>query len=129
MRVAQIAPLWESVPPTAYGAIESLVASLSQQLVSAGHQVTVFAAGDSKVSGRLVASHPASLNADSAIFEPEAIRLTQLVDVLERAADFDILHAHLHSNSGLSRHSSSTPSVPRPFIPCTATPTPTTAGS
>lgn len=102
MRIAQIAPLWESVPPAKYGAIEALVADLSRHLVAAGHEVTVFASGDSLVSGRLAAGHPRSLNADDSVIEPEAIRLGQLADVLEQAAQFDVLHSHLHSNSGLA---------------------------
>ncbi|MCK9923340.1 glycosyltransferase family 4 protein [Frankia sp. AgPm24] len=102
MRIAQIAPLWESVPPAKYGAVEALVADLSRCLVAAGHEVTVFASGDSLASGRLVAGHPRSLNADDSVIEPEAIRLRQLADVLAQAAEFDVIHSHLHSNSGLA---------------------------
>ncbi|KDA40607.1 glycosyltransferase family 4 protein [Frankia sp. B2] len=101
MRIAQVAPLWEPVPPARYGAVESLVASLSQELTRRGHDVTVFASGDSTPAGRLVAVHPRSLNADSVVVEPEAIRLAQMVEVLSRADEFDIIHSHLHSNSGL----------------------------
>jgi glycosyltransferase involved in cell wall biosynthesis len=101
MRIAQIAPLWESVPPAKYGAIESLVANLAQDLVRRGHEVTVFASGDSTASGRLIATHPISLNADTDLLEPEALRLVQIAEVVRRADEFDVLHSHLHSNSGL----------------------------
>jgi len=102
LRIAQIAPLWESVPPRAYGAVESLVADLTDTLVARGHQVTVFASGDSKVAGELHACHPVSLNADPNLAEPEIPRMLQLAEVRDRADEFDVIHSHLHSNSGCS---------------------------
>lgn len=102
MRIAQIAPLWESVPPRAYGAVESLVAGLTDALVDAGHQVTVFASGDSKVRGELHACHPVSLNADPELAEAEVPRMLQLAEARDRAAEFDVIHNHVHSNTGCS---------------------------
>ena len=102
MRIAQIAPLWESVPPRAYGAVESLVADLTEALVARGHQVTVFASGDSKVAGELHAVHPVSLHTDPEIAEPEIYRMLQLAEVRDRAQEFDVIHSHVHSNTGCS---------------------------
>jgi glycosyltransferase involved in cell wall biosynthesis len=100
VRIAQVAPLWESVPPTGYGAIESLVADLTESLVARGHEVTLFASGDSKTTAELAASCPMALNASPDISEPEITRMLQLTDVREHGALFDVIHCHLHSNSG-----------------------------
>ena len=102
MRIAQIAPLWESVPPRAYGAVENLVADLTEALVTRGHQVTVFASGDSKVAGELHAGHPVSLHSDPGVAEPEIYRMLQLAEVRDRAHEFDVIHSHVHSNTGCS---------------------------
>jgi glycosyltransferase involved in cell wall biosynthesis len=58
MRIAQVAPLWETVPPVAYGGIELVVALLTEELVRRGHEVTLFASGDSTTSAKLEAVHP-----------------------------------------------------------------------
>jgi glycosyltransferase involved in cell wall biosynthesis len=102
MRIAQIAPLWESVPPRAYGAVETLVAGLTKALADRGHQVTVFASGDSEVAGELRPVCPRSLNSANEVVEPEIYRMLQGAEIRECAADFDIIHSHLHSNSGCS---------------------------
>ena len=99
MRIAQVAPLWEPVPAPRYGAVESHVADLARELAGRGHQVTVFASGDSTVEG-LHASCRTALNHDPTVVEPEAIRLAQMRQVLDRAENFDVIHCHLHSNSG-----------------------------
>ncbi|MBN1172228.1 MAG: glycosyltransferase family 4 protein [Micromonosporaceae bacterium] len=99
MRIAQVAPLWEPVPPTRYGAVETLVASLTGELVRRGHQVTVFASGDSSVAG-LSAVCPRALNHDDSLVEPEAYRLMQMRQVIDRVSEFDVIHSHLHSNTG-----------------------------
>ncbi|MEV1006314.1 glycosyltransferase family 4 protein [Streptomyces sp. NPDC049881] len=100
MRIAHVAPLWESVPPQGYGAIESLVAELTAVQVADGHDVTVFASGDSKVAGNLHGVGTAALLADPDIREPEVYRMLQLQEVRDRAAEFDIVHSHVHSNTG-----------------------------
>lgn len=101
MRIAQVVPLWESVPPAGYGAVESLVADLTEGLVERGHSVTLFASGDSKTNAELAAVCPTALNADPSIVEPEAYRMLQMTAVKECSAEFDVIHSHLHSNSGL----------------------------
>lgn len=94
MRIAQIAPLFESVPPQGYGGTERVVSYLSEALVAMGHDVTLFAAGDSVTSAELVAVVPRSLR--QAPGRPEWLMWhTQMLDrVFEQAADFDLVHFH-----------------------------------
>lgn len=101
LRIAQVAPLWESVPPRGYGAIESLAADLVDRLVERGHAVTLFASAESKTAGNLAAASPSALNWAPEIAEPETYRMLQLADVQDRCEEFDVIHSHLHSNSGL----------------------------
>ncbi|MFJ2775947.1 glycosyltransferase family 4 protein [Kitasatospora sp. NPDC087315] len=100
MRIAHVAPLWESVPPKGYGAVETLVAELTTVQVLDGHQVTVFASGDSKVAGNLHSIGATALLADPRIREPEVYRMLQLAEVRDRADEFDVIHSHVHSNTG-----------------------------
>lgn len=95
MRIAQVAPLWERVPPPTYGGIELVVAELTDELVRRGHEVTLFASGDSLSLAQLVAVHPRSLRSDSTIQEPMVYELLQLGHVYERAGEFDIIHSHM----------------------------------
>jgi glycosyltransferase involved in cell wall biosynthesis len=100
MRIAQVAPLWESVPPSGYDAVESLVADLSEALVARGHEVALFASGDSKTTADLVEICPQALHSVADVTEPEVYRMLQLADVRDRAGEFDVIHSHVHSNSG-----------------------------
>ncbi|MFF4650539.1 glycosyltransferase family 4 protein [Streptomyces sp. NPDC001380] len=100
MHIAHVAPLWESVPPRAYGAVESLVAELVTAQVRDGHQVTVFASDDSKVAGTLYGAGTAALHADPRIREPEVHRMLQLQQVRDHAREFDVVHSHVHSDTG-----------------------------
>ncbi|SFD77957.1 glycosyltransferase family 4 protein [Streptomyces aidingensis] len=100
MRIAHVAPLWESVPPRGYGAIETLVAELSAVQVLDGHDVTVFASGDSKVAGNLHSAGAPALHEAPGIAEPEIYRMLQLLDVRDRADEFDVIHSHVHANTG-----------------------------
>jgi glycosyltransferase involved in cell wall biosynthesis len=100
MHIAQIAPLWERVPPHKYGAIEALVGSLTDGLVQRGHKVTLFASGDSLTCGTLFSVHDKALHHDPQITEPEIYRLLQLCQVVDHADSFDIIHSHLHSHTG-----------------------------
>jgi glycosyltransferase involved in cell wall biosynthesis len=65
MRIAQVAPLWECVPPPAYGGIELVVSLLTDELVRRGHDVTLFASGDSTTLAHLESIHPRALRLDS----------------------------------------------------------------
>jgi glycosyltransferase involved in cell wall biosynthesis len=95
MRIAQVAPLWESVPPPAYGGIELVVGLLSDELVQRGHEVTLFASGDSKSLARLEAIHPRALRLDPSVKEYGIYEMLQLTQVYERADEFDIIHSHM----------------------------------
>jgi glycosyltransferase involved in cell wall biosynthesis len=95
MRIAQIAPLYESVPPRLYGGTERVVSWLTEELVRRGHAVTLFATGDSRSSAELVAAHPRALRADTLSTDPLAAHVVELARVLERAGDFDVIHSHI----------------------------------
>ena len=95
MRIAQIAPLWERVPPPAYGGIELIVGLLTDALVDRGHEVTLFASGDSIVSAKLESVHPQALRLDASIKEYGIYEMLQLAQVYERAGEFDLIHSHI----------------------------------
>jgi glycosyltransferase involved in cell wall biosynthesis len=95
MKIAQIAPLWERVPPPAYGGIELVVGLLTDELVARGHEVTLFASGDSLTSAKLESIHPQALRLDAAIKEPSIYEMLQLANVYERAGEFDLIHSHM----------------------------------
>ena len=94
MRIAQIAPLHEACPPRYYGGTERVVAYLAEDLVDLGHDVTLFASGDSRTSARLVPICPRALRLDAAVTDPLVYHLVMFNRVAARAADFDILHFH-----------------------------------
>ncbi len=95
MHIAQIAPLFEAVPPKLYGGTERVVHWLTEELVGLGHQVTLFASGDSRTSANLDAAWPRALRLDGAVRDANALHLTMLEHVRRRAHEFDILHFHL----------------------------------
>ncbi|MDX2098703.1 MAG: glycosyltransferase family 4 protein [Leptolyngbyaceae cyanobacterium bins.59] len=95
MRIAQIAPLWERVPPPAYGGIELVVGLLTDELVRRGHEVTLFASGDSQTLAKLESVHPRALRLDPTIKECGIYEMLQLSQVYERAQEFDIIHSHM----------------------------------
>ena len=95
MRIAQIAPLWERVPPPTYGGIELVAGLLTDELVRRGHEVTLFASGDSVTLARLEAVHPQALRLDASVKECGIYEMLQLARVYERAAEFDIIHSHM----------------------------------
>ena len=95
MRIAQIAPLTEAIPPKLYGGTERVVHWLTEELVALGHDVTLFASGDSDTSAKLEAAWPKALRFDSTIRDPVALHMLMLENVRQQAADFDILHFHL----------------------------------
>jgi glycosyltransferase involved in cell wall biosynthesis len=94
MRIAQVAPLYEAVPPKSYGGTERVVSWLTEELVRQGHDVTLFASGDSKTAARLEPIWPTSLRL-SKVLDPLALHQVMLERVRQRAAEFDILHFHL----------------------------------
>ena len=95
MRIAQIAPLTEAVPPRLYGGTERVVSYLTEELVRMGHEVTLFASGDSKTSARHHPMWPTALRFDPEIRDPFSPHLMMIEDVRRRASTFDILHCHI----------------------------------
>jgi glycosyltransferase involved in cell wall biosynthesis len=92
MRIGMIAPLEMRVPPGAYGGTELIVSLLTEELVKRGHDVTLFASGDSLTSARLVAGSPCHLRGSDR--EPSILNLLNVMACLNRADDFDIIHNH-----------------------------------
>jgi glycosyltransferase involved in cell wall biosynthesis len=95
MRIAQIAPLHEAVPPKLYGGTERVVSYLTEALVEQGHDVTLFASGDSITSAKLEAFWPQALRLDPTIRDVMAPHMLLLEEVRRRAHEFDVLHFHI----------------------------------
>ncbi len=97
MRIAQVAPLTEAVPPKLYGGTERVVHWLTEELVALGHDVTLFASGDSQTSAKLDAIWPRALRLDGAVRDPSALHMVMLEHVRQKCDDeeFDFLHFHL----------------------------------
>ncbi len=97
MRIAQVAPLTEAVPPKLYGGTERVVHWLTEELVTLGHDVTLFASGDSQTSAKLDATWPKALRLDGSVRDPNALHMVMLERVRQKADDeeFDFLHCHL----------------------------------
>jgi glycosyltransferase involved in cell wall biosynthesis len=96
MRIAQVAPLYEPVPPRLYGGTERVVSYLTEELVRRGHDVTLFASGDSRTSARLVAVTERALRLDGSSREVLAVESSrQLGRVFRNARDFDVIHCHV----------------------------------
>ena len=95
MRIAQVAPLYESVPPKYYGGTERVVSYLTEELVRQGHDVTLFASGDSETNAHLVAACRRSLRLDKHCQNQMAHHFVMLERVSQRAGEFDIIHFHI----------------------------------
>jgi hypothetical protein len=94
LRIAQVAPLYESVPPRQYGGTERVVAYLTEELVRFGHDVTLFASGDSQTSATLVPQCEAGLRL-SGSRDPLAYHVRMVERVFQQAASFDVIHVHI----------------------------------
>jgi len=95
LRIAQVAPPLERVPPVAYGGTERIVHGLTTELVARGHDVTVFASGDSDVPGRLIPTVDKALRPAGVEGDASGWFLATVQAVLDRASEFDIIHSHL----------------------------------
>jgi glycosyltransferase involved in cell wall biosynthesis len=95
MKIAQIAPLAESVPPRLYGGTERVVSYLTDELVRLGHEVTLFASADSSTRARLLACAPRALRLDRGVRDPLPHLLLMLERVRQRSHEFDLLHFHI----------------------------------
>jgi glycosyltransferase involved in cell wall biosynthesis len=94
MRIAQIAPLMEAVPPKLYGGTERIVAYLTDELVAMGHEVTLFASGDSATTATLEAACPQALRLDPTVRDHIAPLIVMLENIARRASEFDVVHLH-----------------------------------
>jgi glycosyltransferase involved in cell wall biosynthesis len=95
MRIAQISPLFEAVPPKLYGGTERVVYSLTEELVAMGHDVTLFASGDSVTSATLAPMRGHALRLDPTVIDWIAIYMQMIERIYRRADEFDILHFHI----------------------------------
>src|ERR1700733_1139274 len=97
LRIAQVSPLYESVPPRLYGGTERVVSYLTEELVRQGHDVTLFASGDSLTSARLIPCSPKSLRLDPNCVDQMAHQFVMLDKVVEHVSqdEFDIVHFHI----------------------------------
>ncbi len=95
LKIAQVAPLYESVPPTAYGGTERVVSWITEELVKQGHEVTLFASGDSITNARLVSPIAKALRLDSSSVDSMAPHILAIEQVARMADQFDIIHYHL----------------------------------
>jgi len=111
LRIAQISPLTEAVPPKLYGGTERVISWLTEELVALGHDVTLFASGDSTTAARLEPMWPRALRLDGSVRDPNALHMTMIEKVCRRAGEFDLLHFHLdyYPFSAMSRQ-------PTPFL-------------
>jgi glycosyltransferase involved in cell wall biosynthesis len=99
LRIAQVVPPIERVPPLAYGGTERIVEALCDVLSERGHQLTVFASGDSEVPGELVATVPRALRPDGFGGDVSPYMLETIEMVLDRQDEFDVIHSHLETYS------------------------------
>jgi glycosyltransferase involved in cell wall biosynthesis len=95
MRIAQVSPLYESVPPQAYGGTERVVSNLTEELVAQGHDVTLFASGDSVTRARLIPCSNRSLRLDPACEDQLAHHVVMLEKIARMASEFDLIHYHI----------------------------------
>jgi glycosyltransferase involved in cell wall biosynthesis len=101
LRIAQVAPPLEPVPPKGYGGTERVIGALVVELLRRGHEVTTFASGDSEVPGELVPTVPAALRPSGAWGDPAPWFVATIQEVRDRAAGFDVVHAHLETYGAL----------------------------
>jgi len=95
VRIAQVSPLYESVPPRLYGGTERVVSYLTEELVNMGHDVTLFASADSETSARLIGVCPSALRLSRDVIDPLAHHVLMLEKVIKHLREFDIIHFHI----------------------------------
>jgi len=109
LRIAQVAPPIERVPPEGYGGTERVVFELIRELVARGHDVTTFASGDSEVPGTLVPTVPEALRTTGFGSDPSGFILGTMLMVLDHATEFDVIHSHLEWSSVILARAASVP--------------------
>lgn len=110
MRIAQLSSLVERVPPRRYGGAERVVHYLTEELVRRGHEVTLFASGDSKTKGRLVSASPHPLR-EMRVADTPAFTILNITKVYKHSRDFDIIHNHIDYYALPAAYLSSTPTL------------------
>jgi len=95
MRIAQVAPLHEAVPPKLYGGTERVISWLTEELVRQGHDITLFASGDSVTEATLAPMWPKALRLDGSVRDPLTLLMTMIEHVCQRQSEFDLIHFHL----------------------------------
>lgn len=95
LKIAQVAPLWFSIPPKKYGGIEWIVFNLVEGLLKRGHDITLFASGDSKVPSKLVSVYPLSLLKDKISWHDNTYNILNLSEAFRKASEFDVIHSHI----------------------------------
>lgn len=96
LRIAQVGTIWETTPPKLYGGTERVVSQLTEELVRKGHDVTLFATGDSKTSAKLFSTYPRAAYRDGLSWENFLYPLEHIAEVFLHADEFDIIHVHLN---------------------------------
>ncbi|HLD27164.1 MAG TPA: glycosyltransferase family 4 protein [Patescibacteria group bacterium] len=99
MKIVQIAPLWENIPPPLYGGTERIVSSITEGLVTKGHDVTLFAVGTSHTNAKLVSVYPRPLFRDHIAWTNIMYPLLNITEAFDREKEFDIIHMHLNKSS------------------------------
>lgn len=99
LRIAQLAPLWETIPPKKYGGIEIIIKAITNELIKRGHQVTLFAAGNSKTKAKLNSVFPKSLFEMKVDWYHRSQNLINAANLFQRANKFDIIHNHAGDNA------------------------------
>jgi glycosyltransferase involved in cell wall biosynthesis len=112
MRIAQVSPLYESVPPKLYGGTERIVSYLTEEFVRQGHDVTLFASGDSVTNAKLISPCEKSLRLDSSCVDQIAPHFTMLESIYKQIENFDVIHYHIdYLHYPLSRRHNHAPSI------------------
>ena len=111
LRIAQVAPPIEPIPPTGYGGTERIIDELVRELASRGHEVVLFASGDSQPRGRLIETVPRALRGQGFTGDPSPWFTATQLQVLRHQGDLDVIHSHLDFHSVLLARAASTPVV------------------
>jgi len=122
LRIAQVAPLWYSVPPKGYGGTELIVSRLTENLIKRGHKLTLFASGDSKTNGKLISVVKKSLRRLGIPYLQDSYNILNLIEAFSRQKEFDIIHTHIDLYDPIFRAFSRVPTIAtlhNPFWPST----------
>jgi len=109
LKIAQLAPLWETVPPKKYGGIEIIIAAITNELVKRGHDVTLFASGNSKTKAKLASVFTKSLFENNIDWYHRSQNLINAANCFSRVEEFDIIHSHMGDNALFFTQTAKTP--------------------